>query len=189
MVGQRKSQTPSIPVMRRCLAGGAILLLLVAMCLAPATAAEPAVKVKVTSPKQFQQVLAQHKGKVVLVDYWATWCVPCIKGFPHTVELHEKYAGKGLVVVSVSMDDPDEDTQTRVLAFLKKRKAAFPNYISSLGGEEEALQAFGIKGGALPYYQLYDRQGKPLKDFGADPNATFSHKDIETAVVNALSQR
>src|SRR5262245_44243217 len=75
--------------------------------------------------------VAKHKGKVVLVDFWATWCGPCVKKFPHLVELHKKYAEKGLVCVSVSMDEygDDGDSREKVQKFLKEKGATFPNFL------------------------------------------------------------
>ena len=63
-------------------------------------------------PVKFDEMLARiaanKKAKLTLVDAWATWCGPCKENFPHVVEMHEKYAGKGLAVVSLSLDDRDE---------------------------------------------------------------------------------
>ena len=57
---------------------------------------------------ELQAAIAKHEGKVVLVDYWATWCVPCIKAFPHTVALSRKYGDKPFVAMSVTVNSADE---------------------------------------------------------------------------------
>ncbi len=146
------------------------------------------VKVDWIDAKGFKAAVAKHKGKVVLVDCWATWCVPCIKGFPETVSLSRKHAKKGLVVISLSFDDPeDEETPAKVLKFLKKQQAAFPNYISRLDLDQGGSEAFGIEGGSLPHYKLYDRSGKLLKSFSnSDPDQEFSHEMLVEAVEDAL---
>src|SRR5262245_46769570 len=54
------------------------------------------------------RAVRERKGSVVLVDFWATWCGPCVERFPHLVGLHQKYGDLGLVCVSVSVDDPEE---------------------------------------------------------------------------------
>ena len=147
---------------------------------------EQTVAVSLVTPDQLQAAIQKHKGQVVLVDFWATWCVPCIQNFPHTVEWHKEYGDKGLAVISVSMDDPDEQTQKSVVEFLKKQNAVFTNFQSQLGGDQEGMQGFQIPGGAVPYYKIYDKTGKLAKTFGDDPCNPFGPKDIETAIQKAL---
>jgi thiol-disulfide isomerase/thioredoxin len=107
--------------------------------------------------KDLDKLIAKNKGKVVFVDYWATFCGPCKKNFPHTVELHKKHKGDGLVVVSVAFDLLED--KDRALDFLKKQGATFDNLISKYdGGGSDANDAFGI--GPLPHLRLYDRKGK-----------------------------
>jgi thiol-disulfide isomerase/thioredoxin len=107
--------------------------------------------------KDLDKLIAKNKGKVVFVDYWATFCGPCKKNFPHTVELYKKHKADGLVVVSVAFDLLED--KERALDFLKKQGATFDNLISKYdGGGSDANDAFGI--GPLPHLRLYDRQGK-----------------------------
>lgn len=167
--------------------GGCLAALLCAAGgLRAADKADGEVTLRVTTPQEFQQVVRQQKGKVVLVDFWATWCVPCVKQFPHTVEWHRELADDGLAVISVSMDEPDD--KDRALQFLKKQKATFTNLLSSRGGDEDAMQAFQIEGGAVPHYKLYGRDGRLLKTFGADPDKPWTHADVDKAVRAALKK-
>ena len=55
----------------------------------------------------YDAAIAKHRGKVVLVDFWATWCLPCVEQLPHTLELGQQMADRGLAVVTVSCDEPD----------------------------------------------------------------------------------
>jgi peroxiredoxin len=61
------------------------------------------------------------KGKVVLVDFWASWCVPCAESFPVMEKLHQSYKDQGLVIIAVSTDEKSNDMQK----FLKKHPATF----------------------------------------------------------------
>jgi thiol-disulfide isomerase/thioredoxin len=115
------------------------------------------VKLVRADAKALDELVAAQKGKVVLVDYWATWCLPCVENFPHTVELATKYRGRGLATIAVNFDLLEDEPKVR--EFLAKTGADFENLISqhdSIG--QKTWGDFGI--GPLPEYRLYDRQGK-----------------------------
>lgn len=132
------------------------------------TGADPAkpetVEVKEVKFDGLEATVKGNKGKVVLMDYWATWCGPCVKKFPHFVDTHKKYKDKGLVCVSVSLDTEgpkgsyDKD---KVLAFLKDKGATFTNVIlTSYKDESEKVEkAFGLDGG-IPFMVLFDKEGR-----------------------------
>ena len=90
-----------------------------------AKATEAAINLRVASRPEYDAVIAGHKGKVVLVDFWATYCVPCRKQFPHTVELSRTLGDLGLRVVSVSCDGADKHDAAQ--QFLQKSEARFDN--------------------------------------------------------------
>lgn len=154
------------------------------------SAGEPATPIKVTkaTKEDFDKLIASLAGKVVLVDYWATWCGPCVKGFPHTVELAEKLGPQGLAVVSVSFDDPDSTAD--VEAFLAKQHAHFDNLISADGAGEKSYEDFGVETGALPHYQLYDRAGKLVRELtSGDPTSkSVTPEDVAAAAQELLAQ-
>lgn len=143
-----------------------------------------AVSLKVVAPGELASLVAAERGKVVLVDFWATWCVPCIQQFPHTVELHRKLGPRGLSVISMSLDDPS--SEERVLAFLTKQGATFSNFLSAAGGGSTSAEAFGIEG--VPHYRIHDREGRIAKEFSADPSADaqFRPEDIEREIRRIL---
>jgi thiol-disulfide isomerase/thioredoxin len=114
--------------------------------------------------EELDKAVTEKKGKVVLLDFWATWCGPCVKKFPHFVETHKKYAPNGLVCVSVSMDPKGKDDRydkDEVLTFLKEKGATFPNYVA-LGyskDDEKFEKRFGLEGG-IPFMVMFDKTGK-----------------------------
>ena len=61
--------------------------------------------------------LKQYKGKVVLLNFWATWCAPCLKEFPHVQKLHERYKNQGLKVLAVSVDEGNSVSQVKPMIY------------------------------------------------------------------------
>jgi thiol:disulfide interchange protein len=112
-------------------------------------------------------------GKVVVMNFWATWCVPCIQEIPSFNKLHQEYAGKGVAVVGVSMDDEGAE---RVRPFLKKHPM---DYTVALGSDT-VTKEFGLD--ELPVTVIFDRTGKQIKRF-----AGFLKEDeLKAAVAQAL---
>jgi thiol-disulfide isomerase/thioredoxin len=108
----------------------------------------PAVKL---GAKEGQVVsLETFQGKPVLLDFWATWCAPCVESMPAVEKLYRETADKGLVLLSI---DEDEDVETGA-KFLAKRKQPWPNYHLT----EEIADAFPAHG--IPYFVLVDASGK-----------------------------
>src|SRR5579863_7948842 len=85
------------------------------------------VSLKPVTPEEYKALIAAQKGKVVLVDFWATWCGPCREKFPKTLALAKKYKDQGLTVVSVSMDSPERRDQEKALHFLQEQDAQITN--------------------------------------------------------------
>jgi len=141
-----------------------------------------------------QAVLDRNRGKVILVDFWSTTCIPCMAALPKTGEVGRKYADGGLAIVTVAMDDPqEEETESqfheRVLAPLVENKAVFTSLLSKPGGGEEGMLAFGIDGGAIPHYRIYGRDGRLIQKFVmGDPDQLWEHADVIAAVEQALEK-
>ncbi len=155
-----------------------------------AQAASKPISVRIVNKAGYDKIIAANKGKVVLVDCWATWCVPCRKAFPKTVELSKTYADKGVVVVSLCFDDPVKgQVPDKVKEFLVKQDAQFENLVSSLDISEDGAEAFVIPDGALPHFKIYGKDGKLFKAFESGEDKEFTHEEIETAVKAALKAK
>lgn len=156
---------------------------------APAMPEPSEITLTAVSREEFDARVADHRGQVVLVDFWGTWCAPCIEQFPHSVELERRFRERGLTVLSVSVDD--EADREAVLAFLRAQGAGgIENLISMYGVGSRSMEAFDVPGGALPHYKLYDRMGKLRHTFTLDPTAErqFAPADIDAAVENLLGE-
>jgi len=148
----------------------------------PAKAAAQEVTLRTTTPKELTEAIAKHRGNVVLVDYWATWCDPCKKLFPHAMALHGELAGKGFSLISVSFDEAEDEPD--VLKFLAGHGATFENFRAESGASPRSAMEFDIENGAIPFMRLYDRSGKLYKAFMAPIKAA----DVEQAVRELLAQ-
>ena len=120
--------------------------------------------------------LSDYKGKVVLLDFWATWCGPCRLEIPWFIDMQRKDKDKGLEVVGVSMDDDGWDA---VKPFLKELGV---NYRVLMGNDETARVYGGVD--ALPTTFLIDREGK----IAAIHIGLAERKDIEDGIEELLQQ-
>jgi peroxiredoxin len=117
------------------------------------------------------------KGKVVLLDFWATWCVPCRKSMPELQALHQKFAQRGFVVVGISID---ENGLTRVQKFVKARKISYPIALDT--EDDPAWGAFRVK--AVPAAYLLDRKGRIVAQWTGKSPATI---ELETKLESLLT--
>ncbi len=99
------------------------------------------------------QDVAQWDGKVVLINFWATWCPPCRKEMPAFVELHEQYAADGFEIVGIAIDDAEA-----VRDFIDTLGVNYPILVGDLDASEVS-RLYGNHLGALPYSVLVDRDG------------------------------
>lgn len=117
--------------------------------------------------------LADFAGKVVLVDFWATWCAPCKAEVPELVRLYKKLGPRGFVVLGASMD---EDTSA-VAAFVAAKKADYPMIL--LGGE---MPPAGWTVPGLPTAYLIGRDGTRLKRYFGSKNESDLEADVNAAL-------
>lgn len=112
--------------------------------------------------KMLQKVINNRNGKILLVNIWATWCIPCREEFPDLVKLYNENLFD-LEVMAISVDYPDE-INSKIKPFLVANKVPFPVYLSSFANDEELINTLNHKwNGALPGTFIYDGEGKQIK--------------------------
>ena len=104
--------------------------------------------------------LSKMKGKVVLVDFWATWCGPCMRELPAVKATYDNLHAKGFEIVGVSFDKKKE----ALAHVLKKEKMEWPQYFESRAGDHRIGDKLGIE--SIPTMWLIDKKGN-LRDLDA----------------------
>ncbi len=141
-------------------------------------------QVETITAEQFSSVLSTHKGKVVLVNLWATWCVPCVQELPEIDLLQKRYKDQGLEVLAVSFDKASI-LESRVRPFFAKTA---PNLVSYLQAEDDQFDFVSIFDpewlGGLPTTFFIDRDGELADSFVGK----LKYQDMESRVLKLLEQ-
>jgi thiol-disulfide isomerase/thioredoxin len=128
--------------------------------------------------KGLAAAIAREKGRVVVVNFWATWCVPCREEYPDLTRLEKAYRGKGVSVLGVSIDSAKD--LPAIDKFLARMKPEFPNYRKASGGDDQVFieSVDADWGGELPFTVVYARDRKKTKVLSGKQ----SYGDFESAV-------
>jgi thiol-disulfide isomerase/thioredoxin len=132
-----------------------------------------------------QALLARQRGRIVLVNFWATWCVPCREEFPDLDRLERELSPKGFSVIGISTDFA---SQTAAVAdFLRKMRPSFANYHKKSGGDDQPfIEAVDPKwGGELPFSVLYGPDGARVKTL----SGKHSYADYRREILAVLGSR
>jgi cytochrome c biogenesis protein CcmG/thiol:disulfide interchange protein DsbE len=122
--------------------------------------------------------LSEYEGKVVILDFWASWCVPCRRSFPWLDHMQDKYAGDGLIIIGVNLDNESAAAQ----AFLDEFQPGFEIFFDK---DKELAREFDVV--AMPSSYIIGRDGNLFKR-----HLGFKVKleaDYEAAIIDALSAK
>jgi thiol-disulfide isomerase/thioredoxin len=92
------------------------------------TSALPANQIRRVTAKQIRELVDERKGKVVVVNFWASWCPPCVREFPAITKVYEQYRDRGLDLFAVALNSPEEIAD--VQQFLTEQKPPFPIFLA-----------------------------------------------------------
>jgi len=161
----RELASQSCPVWIKEWAGGAVTRL---------TSVGHPVEMEFTAVDGRTYGLSEMKGKVVLIDFWATWCAPCVEALPKLAQLYSKYHVAGFDILGVSWDSD----AVAFKKFLKQNRISWPQYFDGMKPGKWG-EAFGI--GGVPYTILVDKNGC-VRVFGAAIDAQDLERNIKTSL-------
>jgi len=98
--------------------------------------------------------VANYKGKVVLIDFWATWCGPCVNELPNVLKTYEKYHGKGFDIIGISLDKEKE----KLTSFMEKKGMKWAQYFDGQGWANALAGKYGVQ--SIPMTYLLDGEGR-----------------------------
>jgi thiol-disulfide isomerase/thioredoxin len=130
-----------------------------------------------------KEKIENREGKLLFINFWATWCVPCVEEFPDLVKIYNKHKDSDFEFLSISVDLPSE-IETKVKPFLIKQAADFPVVVVKEKRSEEVINLINPEwNGAVPVTVIYDKKGNRIKFIPDARDYDFFNKSIEEATV------
>jgi len=140
-------------------------------------------KIEMLSADNFKEHLASSPEELILINFWATWCVPCKEEFPDLVRVEKEYRAKGMAFWAVSCDT-EEDRNTALPRFLAQYESGLRHFYVDLGQSEEIINAVSSEWpGTLPATFIFRRSGDRLFEHFEDK---MSYGQFKAAVEQAL---
>ena len=123
--------------------------------------------------------IENRNGKILFVNFWATWCVPCVEEFPDLVKIYNEHKSSDFEFLSISVDLPSE-IETKVKPFLAEHSAEFPVVVVEEKRSDEVISLINPDwNGAVPVTVIYDKNGKRQEFISEAENYDAFHTSIE----------
>jgi thiol-disulfide isomerase/thioredoxin len=130
---------------------------------------------------KLERIITDRNGKVLLLNLWATWCVPCREEIPDLVKLSNEFKIE-VEVIGISIDFPDE-IKSKIIPFLKKNKVSFKNFVNGFSNDEDLINAIEENwNGALPATVIYNSSGKKIVFLDGKKSYTAFKEELMKAI-------
>ena len=131
---------------------------------------------------ELNDIIKNREGKVLLINIWATWCVPCKEEFPDLIKISDKY-NEQIELIGISIDFPDE-VESKIIPFLNKLKPNFINFVNVESDAEKFINNLNPKwSGAIPATFFYDLEGKQFLFY----EGKMSFEEIENNALKMIN--
>jgi thiol-disulfide isomerase/thioredoxin len=131
---------------------------------------------------ELNDIIKSREGKVLLINIWATWCVPCKEEFPDLIKFSEKY-GEQIELIGISIDFPDE-IESKIIPFLNELQPNFTNYVNVENDAEKFINNLNSEwSGAIPATFFYDLEGKQFLFY----EGIMSFEEIENVALKMIN--
>ncbi|PRC91343.1 TlpA family protein disulfide reductase [Solimicrobium silvestre] len=124
------------------------------------------------APNGAAKSLAEYRNKVVVVNFWATWCGPCVQEMPELSAMQTELAAKKISFIGIGIDSPDSMAE-----FAKKYKITYPLFVAGMSGTQLATD-LGNRSGGLPFTVILDKSGAVVKTYRGRLDMTQLRQDI-----------
>ena len=125
--------------------------------------------------------LDDYKGKVVLIDFWATWCSPCVRSMPDLIATYKEYHDQGFEIIGINMDQE----KAKLEKYLQDNEVTWPQYFDGLGWDNKLAKRFGVRG--IPHIVLINKNGAVHFNTNYNKNRFPLHgDDLKNAVAELL---
>jgi len=114
---------------------------------------------QMATPDGTLQNLSQWKDRAIVVNFWATWCAPCVEEMPALSAMQEVLSPETVQIIGIGIDTP-----ANIRDFVARHKISYPVFVAGVAGTE-LMRQFGNKSGGLPYSVLIDRHGKIARTY------------------------
>ena len=120
--------------------------------------------------------VAGYKGKVVLIDFWATWCGPCVQELPNVLKAYTKFHPQGFEIIGISLDS----NRQKLESFIKEKNMTWPQYFDGKGWQNKLATKYGVQ--SIPATYLLDGNGKII-------GSNLRGPELEAALDKALAKK